>query len=116
MPGIKPDVSQPGYNPEVLTKSDPVVKVRIVSKLIAFLEGQPVGYKQELAKALEIEPSYLSRKLSGDRAFTAKDCIAIEKFTRGELRCEDILPDLDWAYLRGSCDRCLLKWEPKRAS
>ncbi len=73
-----------------------------MEKLIAFLDKQPTGYKTELAKAINRPPSYFSRQLSGDRAFTEGDCIGIEKFTAGQVRCEDILPDVDWAYLRGS--------------
>lgn len=29
-------------------------------------------------------------------------CIPIEKETNGEILCEEMRPDLDWAYLRGS--------------
>lgn len=71
-----------------------------MDKLIAFLEKQPIGYKASLSKAMGRHPSYFSRQLAGDRAFTAADCIAIEKFTQGAVRCEDVLPDVDWAYLR----------------
>lgn len=27
-------------------------------------------------------------------------CIDLEKLTRGEVRCEQLRPDIDWAYLR----------------
>lgn len=75
-----------------------------MKKLIAFLEKQSPGYKAQLAEAINRPASYLSRQLSGDRSFTERDAIAIEKYTNGEVRCEDILPDVDWAYLR-STDR-----------
>lgn len=29
-------------------------------------------------------------------------CIAIEKATHGAVRCEEMRPDVDWAYLRGT--------------
>lgn len=73
-----------------------------MDKFIAFLEKQPAGYKAQLARAIGRPPSYFSRQLSGDRAFSERDCIEIEKFTAGEVRCEDILPGVDWAYLRSS--------------
>lgn len=71
-----------------------------MEKLIEFLAGQPAGYKSRLAKSMGRHPSYFSRQLAGDRAFTVTDCIVIEKFTEGAVRCEDILRDVDWAYLR----------------
>jgi len=73
-----------------------------MNKLIAFLEQQPAGYKADLARAINRHPSYFARQLSGDRSFTVEDCISIEKFTGGQVRCEDVLPDVDWAFLRGS--------------
>jgi DNA-binding transcriptional regulator YdaS (Cro superfamily) len=75
-----------------------------MQKLIEFLEQQPAGYKAELAAAINRHPSYFSRQLSGDRSFTVQDCIGIEKHTTGQVRCEDILPDVDWAYLRRSVE------------
>jgi DNA-binding transcriptional regulator YdaS (Cro superfamily) len=74
-------------------------------KFMAFLEAQPYGYKATLARAIGRPPSYFSRQLAGDRAFTEADCIAIEKFTHGEVRCEDILPGIDWAFLRAPRER-----------
>lgn len=73
-----------------------------MQKLIEFLEKQPPGYKAQLAAAIRRPPSYFSRQLSGDRAFTESDCIGIEKHTQGAVRCEDILPAVDWAFLRQS--------------
>ncbi len=71
-----------------------------MKKLIRFLDKQDVGYKAALASAIGRPASYLSRQLSGDRQFSVADAIAIEKFTKGQVMCEDLLPDLDWAYLR----------------
>ena len=69
-------------------------------KLLQFLDTQPAGYKRGLAKAIKRSPSYLSRQLSGDRSFTVSDCISIERHTGGLVRCEDVLPGVDWKYLR----------------
>lgn len=76
-----------------------------MEKLRTFLEQQPTGYKAQLARAIGRQPSYFSRQLSGDRAFTENDCIGIEKYTAGQVRCEDIKPNVDWAYLRRSGPR-----------
>lgn len=32
-----------------------------------------------------------------------KYCPAIEKATGGQVRCEDLRPDVDWGYLRTTC-------------
>lgn len=33
---------------------------------------------------------------------TLERAIQIEKITGGKVRCEDLRPDVDWAYLRGT--------------
>lgn len=33
---------------------------------------------------------------------TIERAIQIEKLTNGAVRCEDLRPDVDWAYLRGT--------------
>ena len=33
---------------------------------------------------------------------SAERCIQIEKATAGAVRCEQLRPDIDWAYLRGT--------------
>ncbi len=71
-----------------------------MQKLIDFLARQPAGYKTSMAESMGRPPTYLSRQLAGDRAFTVADCVAVEKYTHGAVRCEDLLPDIDWAYLR----------------
>jgi hypothetical protein len=40
-------------------------------------------------------------KLPG-RQVPAEHCPAIERLTGGEVRCEDLRPDVDWAYLRAN--------------
>lgn len=75
-----------------------------MDKLIAWLNEQPVGTRAKLARAIRRPPSYFSRQLSGDRTFSEADAIGIEKFSEGKVRCEDILPSVDWAFLRQSAD------------
>lgn len=36
------------------------------------------------------------------RGVPAEHCPAIERATGGAVRCEDLRPDVDWAYLRNS--------------
>ena len=36
------------------------------------------------------------------RGVPAEHCPSIERATAGAVRCEDLRPDVDWAYLRGT--------------
>ena len=36
----------------------------------------------------------------GLRTLPADQCITLEKLNHGRIRCEDLRPDVDWAYLR----------------
>ena len=38
----------------------------------------------------------------GHRRASANLCIAIEQASSGSIRCEDLRPDVDWAYLRNT--------------
>jgi DNA-binding transcriptional regulator YdaS (Cro superfamily) len=42
-------------------------------------------------------------KLPG-RQVPAEHCPVIERLTEGEVRCEDLRPDVDWAYVRANGD------------
>ena len=35
----------------------------------------------------------------GLRTLSADHCITLEKLNQGRIRCEDMRPDVDWAYL-----------------
>lgn len=38
----------------------------------------------------------------GQRALPAEHGITLEKMNEGRVRCEQMLPDVDWAYLRST--------------
>lgn len=38
----------------------------------------------------------------GRSILPAEHCITLEKMNAGRIRCEQMLPDVDWAYLRNS--------------
>lgn len=60
------------------------------------------GSMQAMAVALGITRGAVFQwKLPG-RKVPANHCPAIEKLTGGEIRCEMLRPDVDWAYLRGT--------------
>ena len=68
-----------------------------------FLSG--VKRQSELAKEVRAHPVLISQWASGKRRVPAEYCPAIERATGGAVRCEDLRPDVDWAYLRRSARR-----------
>jgi DNA-binding transcriptional regulator YdaS (Cro superfamily) len=58
--------------------------------------------QSEFAKGLGVPPALISQWKTGDRQVPAERCPDIERLTDGLVRCEDLRPDVDWAYLRGT--------------
>jgi DNA-binding transcriptional regulator YdaS (Cro superfamily) len=67
-----------------------------IDKLIA-LFGGPV----KCAAALGVK-SYQTVQQWKISRVPAEYCPRIEKLTHGEVTCEELRPDVDWAYLRGT--------------
>lgn len=61
-----------------------------------------LGGVARLAAHLGVSPSAVSQWVHGRRPLPARHCPAIERLTGGQIRCEDLRPDVDWAYLRGT--------------
>lgn len=57
----------------------------------------------KFAAALNVPPSRISEWRTGVRPVPAERCPEIEKATGGAVTCEELRPDVDWAYLRCSC-------------
>lgn len=59
-----------------------------------------VGSQQKLATLLGVTSGAVSQWEDGK--VPIPHCIPIEKLTGGQVRCEDLHPDQDWAYLRAT--------------
>jgi DNA-binding transcriptional regulator YdaS (Cro superfamily) len=60
---------------------------------------------KEVALAFGVSQVIISQWKTGARRVPADRCPAIERATNGAVRCEDLRPDVDWAYLRATdCD------------
>lgn len=70
-------------------------------KLKKYLSDRRVD-RGELAVRLHVSRAYLSHLCSGFRRASVDLCLRLERETGGLVRCEDLRPDVDWAYLRGS--------------
>ena len=55
-----------------------------------------------LAKRLGIPSTLIYQWQTGVRQVPAERCIQIERATNGAVRCEELRPDIDWAYLRAT--------------
>jgi DNA-binding transcriptional regulator YdaS (Cro superfamily) len=63
-----------------------------------------VGSQRDLANYLGVTPGAVSQWSTA--GVPVERCIDIEKATNGAVRCEDLRPDVDWAYLRATdCDK-----------
>lgn len=69
-------------------------------KLIDYLNKSGSG--NQLARDTGIHPVLISQWKTGARQVPADRCIEIERATGGVVRCEDLRPDVDWAYLRAT--------------
>lgn len=67
-----------------------------LNKAISIFESQT-----RLAKAIGVVPQVVNNWLTRGR-IPAEHCPAIERATNGAVRCEDLRPDVDWAYLRAT--------------
>lgn len=59
-----------------------------------------VGSQTQLARILSVTPATVNQWISGVRPVPAERCPAIERATEGAVTCEELRPDVDWAYLR----------------
>ena len=61
-----------------------------------------VGGQTALARLIGIATPTVNQWVKQKRPIPAERCPTIEKATNGAVRCEDLRPDVDWAYLRAT--------------
>jgi DNA-binding transcriptional regulator YdaS (Cro superfamily) len=62
--------------------------------------AEALGSQGALAHLLGVSKGAVSQWKSPGRRVPAEYCPLIERATNGAVRCEDLRPDVDWAYLR----------------
>lgn len=60
------------------------------------------GAGADLARALSLPKPLIYQWAAEVRRVPADHCPGIERETAGAVRCEELRPDIDWAYLRGT--------------
>lgn len=65
-----------------------------------FKAAKILGSQKRLADLLGVKAPTVSQWLKGQRPVPVLRCPEIERLTRGEVRCEDLRPDIEWEALR----------------
>ncbi|EPL7197429.1 transcriptional regulator [Klebsiella michiganensis] len=60
-----------------------------------------VGGQAAMSRSLGVSSPTVNQWTTGTRQIPAERCLEIEKATAGTVTCEELRPDIDWAYLRG---------------
>lgn len=58
--------------------------------------------RSHFASDLGVTEVTVSEWATGKKRVAADRCPDIEQLTKGLVRCEDLRPDVNWAYLRGT--------------
>lgn len=58
--------------------------------------------QSDFAKLIGVTPGMVHQWSKGIRPVAAERCPEIEKATGGAVTCEELRPDIDWAYLRST--------------
>lgn len=87
-----------------MTKTLPVGIIVSMDKLIAYIKSEfPTTEERERFCVLcGTTWGYLKKARSIGQSLRESVCINFERESAGAVRCEDLRPDVDWAYLRGT--------------
>lgn len=70
--------------------------------LLDYMKGLDRERVERLAAACSTSVGQLKQVAYGNRRAGASLAIAIDRGTAGQVTCEELRPDIDWQYLRGS--------------
>lgn len=73
-----------------------------VMKLINFLKNLPTEEREVFAAKCDTTYRFLRNIAYGYRRAGESLCINIERESGGKVLCEELRPDVDWSYLRGT--------------
>lgn len=75
-----------------------------------------IGTQAQLAKLLKVSRAAVGQWRLPGRKVPAIHCPEIEKHTKGEVCCEELRPDIDWAFVRSNPYNCLDKSSHTKSS
>ncbi len=71
-----------------------------MKKLLDYINGLPKERRVLFFAACETTEGYLRKACSVGQKLGSDLCILIDRESGGAVTCEDLRPDVDWAYLR----------------
>ncbi|MEW5680422.1 transcriptional regulator [Comamonas kerstersii] len=70
--------------------------------LLNYLNGLGKADRASFVERCGTSEGYLRKAISKGQQLGEKLCIAIERESKRAVTCEELRPDVDWAYLRDS--------------
>lgn len=76
-----------------------------MEKLLEYLNGLPKDLRVKFVSACDTSEAYLRKAVSKRQKLGAELCVRIERESGRAITCEDLRPDVDWAFIRASGHR-----------
>ena len=73
-----------------------------MEKLLSYLNSLTKAERLELVTRCETSEGYLRKAISKGQRLGERLCINLDRESGRAVRCEDMRPDVDWAYLRAA--------------
>jgi DNA-binding transcriptional regulator YdaS (Cro superfamily) len=73
-----------------------------MKKLRTYLNGLSKEARLAYCNSCRTTEGYLRKAISVGQKLGADLCIALERESGGEVLCESLRPDVDWAYIRAA--------------
>ncbi len=70
-------------------------------KLRDFLKKEGRGASAALARKINVPPVLISQWKNGVQRVPADKCLMLESATDGQVKCEELRPDIPWFVIRG---------------
>lgn len=71
-----------------------------MEKLLTYLNSLQKAPRQRFVERCNTSEAYLRKAISKRQRLGESLCIKVDRESGGAVRCEDLRPDVDWAYLR----------------
>lgn len=91
-------------------------KIEGMDKLLAYLNSLPKAERLELVTRCKTSEGYLRKAISKGQRLGEGLCINLDRESGGAIRCEELRPDVDWAYLRSGAAHLTAEQPAQEAS
>lgn len=73
-----------------------------MEKLLTYLNSLSKDEQIAFAERCDTSVGYMRKAVSAKQQLGGTLCINIERESKGLVRCEDLRPDADWAFIRNT--------------